>query len=328
MSIQVFNNDASVAAQAAGEKRVEETKSAPVAQEAAEQKTSEASEPSETEAEESGEEEDESSDADGDELEAKDGESTKEDDKPKKKSGSQRRKERAERAEAEVARLQRLVEQMALKGAGDSKPETTEATKPKSAAPQDGEPNPDNFETHRDYVKALAKYEAAQMLKDRDAQAEEAKRKSEHEQMMKSHFDRVKSFASKVSDWEDVIESAADVKMSATVEQILVTSENGPELLYELAKNKAEFERICSLGPIAAARELGKLETKLSSASDESKKLTETKKQTTQAPAPITPVGSKGGKVEKSIYDVASNGSQKEYEAIRQKQMAARQSSW
>jgi hypothetical protein len=295
-----------------------EKQSAPVAQEAAEQKPAEASETSETEASDS---EEESEGDSGDELDASDGDSEK--DKPKKKSGSQRRKERAERAEAEVARLQRIVEEMALKGAGDSNKRDQTEPQPQQSASQDGEPDPESFNTHKEYVRALARWEAEQILKDRDQKAEQAKLEAERQKIVDSHKERVKSYAATKSDWDEVIESVADTRVSATVQEILLTSENGPELMYELAKS-GELERISKLGPIAAAREMGKIEVRLASKASETKKPEQTK--TTKAPAPITPVGTKGGNVEKSIND--PNLSQREYEAVRRKQMAARTSSW
>jgi len=84
-----------------------------------------------------------------------------------------------------------------------------------------------------------------------------------------------------------------------------------------LAKDKAEFDRINSLNPIAAAKEFGKIESKISANSSEEKK--PEPKKITKAPQPIVPVGSKGGSASKSIDD--PNISQKEYERLRREQM-------
>jgi hypothetical protein len=288
-----------------------ESKSAPVADQAAEQ--SKATE-SDTEEKETT---DDSQD-DGDESESSDGSA---DDKPKKKSGSQRRKERAERAEAEVDRLRRMVEEMALKGAGASKPESKVETPKANAA---GEPEPEDFETHREYVKALTKWEIKQDKEAEQKSAHKAKLETEQKTLQKTHIERVTSFKETAKDFDEVIETVDDIEASAALQDIILSSDNGPELMYELAKNRSEFERINALPPVAAARELGKFEAKLSPQADSKPEI----KTLTKAPKPIAPVGSKGGVVEKSIFDVAATGSQSEYEAIRRKQMKQRSTAW
>lgn len=307
MSIQVVNNSTPLADQTAAKS---ESESAPVAK-AAEQNESTVTGTEETEAKEVKESDESDDDADGDEPGAKSEES--ESDKPKKKSGSQRRKERAERAEAEVTRLQQLMEQMALKGAGESK---TEPAKPTLV---EGKPNPDSFETHSEYVEALTDWKIEQKEKARVFEQNKNALKTEHEKALQTYDERVKSFSEKNADFSDVMAEVDDIQVSPIVQEIIVTSENGPALAYELAKNRAELERICKLTPIAAARELGKLEAKVASTSDEKKP---EPKKITKAPTPIAPVGSKGGHVEKRLDDPSL--SQREYEAIRRKQMAAR----
>ncbi len=141
----------------------------------------------------------------------------------------------------------------------------------------------------------------------------------EQEKLLNAHYERERSFAEKTDDYKEIVTEFLESKpnTSDTFEQLLVMSDCGPAMLYELAKNPAEFERINSLPPIAAARELGKLEYRLtSSASDDTKP---EPKKTTKAPAPISPVGSKGGRVEKSPEDMT----QREFEAWRAKSRSA-----
>jgi hypothetical protein len=289
---------------------VVETKSAPVAEKAAELETASESDTEEKEAES----EESEVDADDESVEAKDAES--DGDKPKKKSGSQRRKERAERAEAEVTRLQRLVEEMALKGAGSEPKPVKAETKPVTL---EGKPNPDNFETHAEYVEALTDWKTDQKFKARDDEAMKAKAATDHEQLIKAHRDRVDAFKGKTPDYEETIEAVGDMPMSLTLQEILVTSENGPELIYELAKDPKEFERVARLGPVAVAIEIGKLLGKVTAAASPEKK--PEPKKLTNAPKPIEPVGGSKAKVAKSISDPSL--SQAEYERIRREQMRA-----
>jgi hypothetical protein len=106
--------------------------------------------------------------------------------------------------------------------------------------------------------------------------------------------------------------------MSVAVQELLVQSENGPELMYELAKNREAFERINKLTPLAAARELGKFEAQFKKANSNEKP----EKKITKAPPPIAPVGKRATAVKKDIYD--KDLSFADYERIREEQLRAR----
>lgn len=286
-----------------------EVTSAPEAEQAAEQKESPESDTEETEAKAETESESEDEDSD-EETEAKDSDQ----DKPKKKSGSQRRKERAERAEAEVDRLRRMVENMALKGAGESN--TPKVESPKASDPA-GKPNPDSYDTHTEYVEALTDWKLEQRDNAKKIEAHKSQLQIQQETILKAHNERITAFKEKTADFDEAIEEVGDAPVSPTVQELIYTSENGPALMYALAKNKAEFERINKLTPLAAARAMGIIEAGLS-ASSETK--TVTKKQT-KAPAPLTPVGSKGSAVVKTLYD--EDLSQREFEALRARKRQA-----
>lgn len=267
------------------------------------------------------EESEEGTEAAGDEHEAEDGDKG-DAEKPKKKSGSQRLRERAQRAEAELERLRRVVETTALKNAGEPK---TEPKAEANTANQDGEPQAGDFDTHADYVRAVTKWEIKQDHKAREAEAEKARLRAEHETRLSAHSERVKAFSEKTEDFMDVLDGVDDIVPTLAVQEAILTSEISPQLMYELAKNKAEYERINALPPLAAARAIGKLEASLAQPPEAKKPET---KKTTSAPKPIAPVGAKGGPVEKSLHDAASSGSQAEYEALRRKQMKQRAASW
>lgn len=308
MSIKVESNSVPEAAPAIEPVKQEaqsDDKSAP------EVKAPEQNESSESDTEEKEADKEEKDDARETEDDSESNESDKE--KPKKKGGFQRRIDKLNARNTAAQQEIEYWKQQALKGAGEPKKEPVDS-KPEVA---EGKPNPDKYDTHAEWAEALADWKVEQKLKERDQQLEKSKLKTEQETVLKAHTDRVKSFVAKTTDFEDVLTEVDHIPVSPTVQQIIVTSENGPELMYELAKNPKEYERICSLPPLAAARELGKIESKLSSQSKDTKK-PETKK-TTKAPEPISPVGSKGGVVEKSIDD--PNLTQAEYEKLRAKQM-------
>lgn len=307
MSIQVRTNEpvtADAAAAPLAGQAAEVTQSAPAV--AADETASEESDTPETEEEEGGTEEEGSPDPEAKESEG---------DKPKKQGGFQRRINKLNARVTERERELEYWKQQALKGAGDPKTEPKVDSQPATAV---GEPDPDHFETHREYVKAVARWEAKQLQEEERQKGQKQTLEAEQAKAVSSFHDRAKSFAEKTKDYQDVLEDVDDVQVSPTVHGVILSSENGPEIAYELAKNRAEFERINRLPPIAAAREIGKIEARLAAKSSSEDKVAV--KKTTNAPEPIEPVGrSRAGTIKKDISDPTI--SQSEYEKRRREQM-------
>lgn len=229
--------------------------------------------------------------------------------KPKKRGGFKRRIDKLNSRLSAVEQEREYWREQAL-----GKKQTPEPTKPQ---PKDGRPNSDNFERHEDYIEALAEWKTEAKLAERDKVAKEEKLKQEYQKSLDDHLARVKKFTKTHNDFEDVISDVDDIPMSLAVRDIILDSDNGPELMYELAKDREEFERICSLPAFTAARELGKFEVRLQKSAESKGKL----KTKTKAPPPITPVKSKStGLSNKSIYD--KDLSQREYEKLREKQLS------
>ena len=82
--------------------------------------------------------------------------------------------------------------------------------------------------------------------------------------------------------------------------------------MYQLAKNREEYERICKLSPLAAAREMGRFEAKLQSSEAPTQA-----KTTTKAPPPLKPVNAKASA---SVKDPDSLP-YREWKAWREQQM-------
>ena len=219
----------------------------------------------------------------GQEAEAKEAETAN---KPNKKGGFQRRIDKLNLAKAKAQQEADFWKQQALKGAGEPKKEIPVESKSVSA---EGKPDPAKFETHNEYVEALTDWKTEQKFKEHDQKLEKDRQLSEQAKAINTHRERVKAFAEKTDDFEETLANLDDVR-SATIESIVISSENGPELLYELAKNPEEAKRIALLSPLAAAREMGKIEARIAPKSS-SEKISQQK--TTKAPQPLTPV--KGG---------------------------------
>lgn len=197
-----------------------------------------------------------------------------EEERPKKKGGFKRRIEKLNSKISQAEQEREYWKQEALKA---KQPDRSEA-KP------EGKPSPGDFETHDDYVEALTDWKLDQKLQAQSAKQKESQIKSEQQARIQTHLDRIQSFVKEHEDFEETMMEVDDVPISIAVQELILESENGPELMYELAKNRKEFEKICKLSPLAAARAMGAFEAKLGK---------QTQPKTTKAPPPIRPVGSK-----------------------------------
>jgi len=167
----------------------------------------------------------------------------------------------------------------------------------------------DQFET----VDAYAEAKALELIRQRDQQREQT-------QILESYNEREEAAREKFDDFEQVAYNP-NLKITQVMAQAIQSSEVGPEVAYHLGTNPKEAERISKLAPILQAREIGKLEAKLSEAPPV--------KKTSSAPAPISPVkaASNGG----TVYDTTDPRSIKTMstsewiEAERQRQIRARE---
>lgn len=184
-----------------------------------------------------------------------------------------------------------------------------------------GEPDPDKFESHALYLKALTRWEISQDKQASEAKASEAKTQDTQKKMINDHLDRVSKFKESNEDFDDALEAVDDIVMPPALQREIVKSDNGPQLMFELAKNRDELARICALPEDKIVRALGRFEARLEPVSEPTTEKPEPK--TPKAPAPITPVGTRSTSTgKKSISD--ENLSQKEYERMREDQRKAR----
>lgn len=183
---------------------------------------------------------------------------------PKKKSGSQRAREKAARLEAENEALRRLLLQ----------------NQPKEEARQvqedPGKPKAENYNSHEEWVEALADWKTEQKLAQREAQREQERRSRE----WATKADQARA---KYEDFDEALNDAPAPPRH--VAAVLNDSPLGAELAYHLATHPDTYRRITSLEPFAAVRELGRLEAGL-----ESPKKPEAPKPQTKAPRPPAPV--------------------------------------
>ncbi len=283
-----------------------EKQSAPIAEKQPEQNEAEASETLEAEQIEA-----ESNDDENDSEESNESEG----DKPKKKSGFKRR---IDKLNARVAERERELdywkaEALKQKQSGDPVKEDIKSVQ------ATGKPNPENFDSHADYVEALTDWKVDQKYSAQKQEEEKSKFQTEQQKAVQAYSERAKSFSEKVADYDEVISSVDDIMVPSAIQNLIVQAANGPELAYEMAKDRDNLARICKLPILEAVFEIGSIKARISSKGSEEKIIN---KKTTAAPAPIVPVGKGKGAIVKSLDD--PNLSQSEYERLRLEQIKKR----
>lgn len=238
-------------------------------------------------------------------------EETPEQQEARKQSKFQRRLERQK-----TARIAAETEAKLLREERDGLRAKLEAQGKQSQ--ESAEPKREDFADYEAYLRAVAKHDAKQetaaaLKAEREAQAGKDKKEQAtagSEKVAKAWSEREASFEAATKDYETVVEPflEEDLKtFSKEARMAIVESEVGPALLYHLAKNPDEADRIADLSPTRQIAELGKLETKVSMPA----------KKTTSAPAPASTTS--GGR---TASKDPSKMSQEEYEAHRKSQGA------
>jgi hypothetical protein len=248
-----------------------------------------------------------------DEVEAKSDEG-----KPKRKSSRQRRIERLEKT---LSFKDQEIEHWKNQALGSKKPGSEKKVEALTEPAAKGKPNPDDFESSADYLEAIADWKLEQKQAKDAAVAKEKAAREAYENQQSEYAKKCAEFAKEHDDFEDVMDAAdaaldeAKIFIPIEAQDILMSSEVGAELAYEIAKDPSEFKRICSLPGYLAAREIGKVEARLQKASSQSVPQT----KTTKAPAPVKPVGAKGSATPPSLDD--PNISFADYERLRLKEL-------
>jgi hypothetical protein len=137
----------------------------------------------------------------------------------------------------------------------------------------------EQFATTEEYVEALTTSKAQQIVQQQQFE-------KQRQELLGGYHDKEEVARDKYEDFEQV---AYNPKLPITdvMAQTIQASDNGPDIAYYLGTNPKEADRISRLVPLLQAKEIGRLEAKI--ASDP------VTKQTSRAPAPISPVTPRNG---------------------------------
>jgi hypothetical protein len=193
-----------------------------------------------------------------------------------------------------IAKLERKLDKQRIESETRARV-LAEVNQPQEYTPS--KPTREAYASDEEWVEALAEFKADQKFAELTQKQKEAERetkyKSEVERQNERKNDMIQTGERKYDDFEEVVANNK-VKISEPAYLAILETENGADIVYHLAKNPAEADRIAALSPYAQAKEIGKLEDKLSS---KPVKLS-------NAPAPMSPA--KGASsIVKSIEDMS-----------------------
>lgn len=197
---------------------------------------------------------------DGDEGEGGDNDTDGEGDKRKRPSRYQRLKRERDALAAEVAQMRNRP----VAAAADDKAALDDLVRKDIGDP----PKEEDFSGDWfAYERALTAYETEKRIATRDIrrQAQEAKSASQRhsEAVLQDFQDRQHEARKAISDFDKVV-GQATAPAAPFVQQLLLESEKGALLQYHLAKNPDALSNLNGMSPLAAAKEIARLEDRLS----------------------------------------------------------------
>jgi hypothetical protein len=139
-------------------------------------------------------------------------------------------------------------------------------------------PPPEHFDSVDAYADALATRKAEELLARREVDRQKL-------DLLEAYQDREEEARGKYEDFEQVAYNPK-LPITSVMAETIQASDIGPDLAYYLGTNPREADRISRLPPFSQAKEIGKLEAKISSAP--------ILKKTTSAPPPIAPISGRG----------------------------------
>lgn len=170
-------------------------------------------------------------------------------------------------------------------------------------------PKEEDFADASEYQRATFKRATREASLEQQFEAVSADVDSLKEERKQAWAERTLEARERMPDFESVFNDT--VPVSEPMADMIVQSDVGPELAYWLGKNRSVAHRIAQMSPLEAAREIGRLEARLTAPSP---------KTVSSAPKPVQTVAGKAHSAGKAPEDMSYD----EYRAMRQAQIKAR----
>jgi hypothetical protein len=162
----------------------------------------------------------------------------------------------------------------------------------------EGKPTRDQFQSDDEFIDALTDFKVDFKV----AKAkEDIRRETVSAQTQNAWDGKVEAARVEYPDWDDVFEDARDVQIPKAMHEAITSSNLGPDILYRLAKDTSEANRLAKLSPVAMGREIGRIEAQIEY---ERSKPEETKPKLTNAPSPPKTV-----RANAAVHDIDVAGS-------------------
>ena len=189
----------------------------------------------------------------------------------KKKTGSQRARERADRLERENQALRDALAR------GNSQTQPPPEVKPE--APQSGKPDPNDpkWKSHEEFQQAQLDYEVERRLTERE-------QRSRVQAQQETWKQREEAVIAKHEDYPEAFRDFMSARPAEPLKQALLRHPEGPSIVHFLGNNLQELRRISALDPVDQVLEVGELGSRFKAPPKKEPKQT-------QAPAPIKPLG-------------------------------------
>ena len=225
--------------------------------------------------------------------------------------------------QAEIERLEKIrkeKEEQAIKWRKEARESRAEFFKhrgeepkpPSGPSPEEltigKEPQQTDFDDYQKYLDAKIDFEVKKAKINWDRDQERKQSEKAYQTKMQTLHERMDEGYKKYSDFEDVALNPT-VPISPMIVEILSESENPADVAYYLGHNRAEAIKISRMTPIAAAREIAKIEVEIAKAVEQQPPGARKPSNISNAPPPIKPIGS-GKSFEKDLEKM----NQKEYE--------------
>src|SRR5262245_29481690 len=122
-----------------------------------------------------------------------------------------------------------------------------------------GPPQAEQYTSHDEYVKAIARYEVQQSREQQTQETQQTQHRQYVEQMGRELMDREAAFRQQHPDFDDVLRAHLAGKVAPHVQQGLMLHPDGPAIAYALATQPDTLQRLNQLPPPQMLMELGRL---------------------------------------------------------------------
>ena len=202
-----------------------------------------------------------------------------------KKANPKLEKRFSELSKARDAARQEAAKEREQREALEARLRALEQQQVPQAGQAEREPQPSDFDDAFEYAKALAKYEAKNIIAQEKAQEAAAKAAERQQQVISTWAERVAKAKEEMPDYDEMV-GTSEVAIHDVLRDAIIESDVGPKILYHLAENEDYAKKVAGMPLPQALKELGKLEARYSDSPEEKPVAVRKSK----APPPINPI--------------------------------------